>query len=102
MYIACQGQIITCKHGYDSGHLQSECHERAIDSPALTRSKPYESSTLCMKTMRILNRLNFSSGGILRNQSWAKHLQYLLQAQLKYENNLTSHQPTSHWHARKS
>ena len=38
-------QVITCKYCGDAGHVQSECHMRATDFPALTRSKPRESGT---------------------------------------------------------
>ena len=39
IYVIYQGRVITCTNGSDAGHLQSECHKRAADFSALTRSK---------------------------------------------------------------
>ena len=42
IYVTYQGQEITCKYCSEAGHVQSECHERAIDFPSLKRNKPRE------------------------------------------------------------
>ena len=31
IYVTYQGQVITCKYCGEAGHVQSECHKRAID-----------------------------------------------------------------------
>ena len=50
IYVTYQGQVITCKYCGEAGHVHSECHKRAIDFPALIRSKPRESSTVLLET----------------------------------------------------
>ena len=50
IYVTYQGQVITCKCCGEAGHVQSECHERAIDFPSLIRNKPRESSTVLPET----------------------------------------------------
>ena len=50
IYVTYQGQVITCKYCGEAGHVQSECHKRAINFPALTRSKSCESSTVLPET----------------------------------------------------
>ena len=50
IYVTYQGQVITCKYCGEAGHVQSECQERAMDFPALTRNKPGESNTVLPET----------------------------------------------------
>ena len=50
IYVTYQGQVITCKYCGEAGHVQSECHELAVDFPALIRNKPRESSTVLPET----------------------------------------------------
>ena len=50
VYVTYQGQVITCKYCGEAGHVHSECYKRAIDFPALIRSKPRESSTVLLET----------------------------------------------------
>ena len=45
-----QGKVIPCKYCGDAGHVQSECHKRATDFPAPTRSKPCDSSAVLPET----------------------------------------------------
>ena len=49
MYVTSQGQAISCKNCGEAGHVQSECHKRATDFPAPTRSKRRESSTVLLE-----------------------------------------------------
>ena len=46
MCVTYQGQRITRKYCGNADHVHSECNKGAIDSPPLTRSKPFESSTV--------------------------------------------------------
>ena len=52
-----QGQVIPCKYCGDASRMQSECHNRATDFPALSLSKPCQSSTVLLKRLYILNKL---------------------------------------------
>ena len=69
IYVTYQGQAITCKYCGEAGHVESKCHKRAIDFPALICSKPRESSTVCLKRMYILNQLTCQKKEIFHNQS---------------------------------
>ena len=60
IFVTCQGQVITCKCCDEAGHVQSECHKRATDSPALTRSKSRESSTVLPETNVHCEQVNLS------------------------------------------
>ena len=50
IYVTYQGQVITCQYCGEAGHVQSEYHKRAIDFPALIRSKLREPSTVLPET----------------------------------------------------
>ena len=50
IYVTYQRQVTTCKYCDHAGYGQSECHKRETDFPALTRSKPRESSTALPET----------------------------------------------------
>ena len=70
--------------------MQSECHKRVTGSPALTRSKPRESSTAVPETNGHSEPVYLSKKERFHNQSRRKHIRYPLQAKLKYENNNAS------------
>ena len=76
IYATYQGQVITCKYCGKAGHVQLECHKRATDFSAITRSKPLESSTVLPET-------NVHSEPVNLSKKKTKLIQYLLKAHLK-------------------
>ena len=69
IYVTYQGQVITCKYCGEAGHVQSECQERAMDFPALTRNKPGESNTVLPEKKVHSEPVNLSKKERFPNQS---------------------------------